>query len=192
MFSPRTSSAIAGAVALFLGRREGLGRFDFSFDGFWHSFTAVFYALPLYAFIVAGEWSILAETTRPPALSVLIAARLIDIAVDFVAMPAVLALLARRLAITRSYAPYITVRNWSSLVMIAPQAAVALLQRLGWISDEVAVFTSLALVAVMLVYQFRIVRWTIGWTPGMAAAFVAADTVLSLVLISLVNGFFGL
>ncbi|MBN9000167.1 MAG: hypothetical protein J0H54_12500 [Rhizobiales bacterium] len=191
MSDARPSAAIAGAVELFLGRREGLGRFDFSFEGFWRSFGAAVYALPLYAFVIAGEWSLVAAAPKPPALSLLIAARLADFVLDFAAMPAALALLARPLGISRSYAPYIVVRNWSTLVVLAPQAAISLLLRLGWLSYEISALLSLALLVVMLVYQFRIVRWTIGWTPGPAAAFVAADAILSLILISLVNALFG-
>lgn len=186
------AAAILGAAELFLGRREALGRFDFSVEGFWRSFGAAIYALPLFAFVIVGDWAILTRSPDAPSLSQLLAARLIDYGFDFLAMTVLLGLLAKRLAITRQYGAYIVVRNWSTPVILAPQAVIALLLRLDLLSMDSADLVSLLVLGVTLFYQYRIARWTLGWNAGNAAAFVAADTVLSLVLVTLVNGLFGL
>lgn len=192
MLSASTSSAIAGAIELFLGRRAGLGRFDLSADGFWKSFTAALYAVPLYAFVVAGDWQVLSTQAQPPALSTLILVRFAELAFDFTAVPVVLALLARRLKITRSYGTFVIVRNWAMLVILAPQTVVSLLFGLGWLSNDAATLFSLVIIVIALIYSYRITRWTLNWGAGGAVALVAAELVLGQIVISLINGWFGL
>lgn len=191
MLDARTSSAIAGAIELFLGRRDGLRRFDLSTEGFWHSFSAALYGVPFFLCLMAGDWSVLSAMPEPPTLSAVIFSRIADFTVDFLFLPIALALLARRLGITRSYAGYVIARNWSTLVMLAPQAVISLLLGFRWLDQDVAALLSLVIAGVMLAYQYRITRWTLGWDGAAAAGLVAADVVSGLVLVSLVNGLFG-
>lgn len=192
MLDARTSAAIAGAVELFLGRRDALRRFDLSTEGFWHSFTAALYGVPFFLCLMAGDWSVLSAANEPPTLSAVILSRMADFTIDFLFLPIALALLAKRLGITRTYAGYVIARNWSTLVILAPQAVISLLLGFRWIDEDVAVLLSLVIAGVMLAYQFRITRWTLGWDAAAAAGLVAADFVSSLVLVALVNGLFGL
>lgn len=192
MLNTSTSSAIAGAIELLLGKRAGLGRFDLSADGFWNSFTAALYAVPLYAFVIAGDWQMLSMQAQPPALSTLILVRFIELALDFAAVPVVLALLARRLKITRSYGTFVIVRNWAMLVILAPQTVVSLLFGFGWLPNDAVALLSLVIIVIALIYSYRITRWTLNWSPGAAVGLVAAELVLGQIVISLINGWFGL
>jgi hypothetical protein len=192
MLEADTSAAITGAIELFLGRPGGLKRFDMSFEGFWRSFAALFFVLPLFAVMVAAEWPAQSQQVAPPTVASFIAARLIDLVLDFGAIPVLLALLAKRLGISRSYVGYVVVRNWSTLVMIAPQAAISLLFGLGFVSMEISALLSLIVAGVMLFYQYRVTRWTLGWNGSQAAGLVAADLGLSLVLLFLVDSLFGI
>jgi hypothetical protein len=193
MISPQASSALLGALDLFLGRREGLKRFDFSLDGFWRSFGAILFVLPFFAVNVAVE-----HRLRPPDLMVtgpsdlvFVLSRLLDLGLDWVMMPLLLAAFARNLGIARTYASYIVVRNWASVVMSAPQALIALLAGLGLLPLEFAAILSLAVIGVMLRYHYQIVGATLGGTPTFRAGLVAADLVLSLVLAGVFSRLFG-
>jgi len=193
MISPQASSALLGALDLFLGRREGLRRFDFSLDGFWRSFGAILYVLPFFAINVAVE-----HRLRPPDLMVtgpsdlvFVLSRLLDLGLDWVMMPLLLAAFARNLGIARTYASYIVVRNWASVVMSAPQALIALLAGLGFLPLDFAAILSLAVIGVMLRYHYQIVGATLGGTPAFRAGLVAADLVLSLVLAGVFSRLFG-
>lgn len=184
MISPQARSALIGALELFLGRREGIQRFDFSLDGFWRSFGAILYVLPFFAVSIAVE-----HRLRPPDVMVtgpsdglFVVSRLIDLGLDWVMMPLLLAAFARNLGIARTYASYVVVRNWAAVVMSAPQALIALLVGLGLIPIEFAAVLSLAVVGVMLRYHYQIVGATLGGTPPFKIGLVGVDLVLSLVL----------
>jgi hypothetical protein len=193
MISPQASSALTGALELFLGRREGIQRFDFSLNGFWRSFGAILYVLPFFAISIAVE-----HRLRPPDVMVtgpsdglFVLSRLIDLGLDWVMMPLILAAFARNLGITRTYASYIVVRNWASVVMSAPQALIALLAGLGLIPIEFAAVLSLAVVGVMLRYHYQIVGATLGGPTPFKIGLVGADLMLSLVLSGIFTRLFG-
>lgn len=193
MIPPSASSALMGALELFLGRREGLHRFDFSVDGFWRSFSAILYMLPFFAISVAVEHRLRPEdvTIAGPTDAMFVVSRGLDLVLDWIAMPILLAIFARRLGIARSYASYVVVRNWASVIMSAPQALIALLAGLGVVPIEFAAVVSLAIVGVMLRYHYQIVGATLGGSVGFRIALVAADLALSLVLSGIFSRLFG-
>ena len=193
MIPPSASSALMGALELFLGRREGLHRFDFSVDGFWRSFSAILYMLPFFAISVAVEHRLRPEdvTIAGPTDAMFVVSRGLDLVLDWIAMPILLAIFARRLGIARSYASYVVVRNWASVIMSAPQAAIALLAGLGLVPIEFAAVVSLAIVGVMLRYHYQIIGATLGGSVGFRIALVAADLALSLILSGIFSRLFG-
>ena len=103
-----------GAIELFLG---AAGRHRsvrlFSIEGFWHSFRAILYVLPFFAI---NSWPPTSHAARdrawaePVPNGAFIAARLLEFPIDLLRLPVLLALLAKRLGITRSYAPL----SWSA------------------------------------------------------------------------------
>jgi hypothetical protein len=193
MISAPSASALTGALEFFLGRREGLKRFDFSLGGFWRSFSAILFVLPFFAINVAVE-----HRLRPPDLMVtgpsdvvFVLSRLLDLGLDWIMMPLLLAAFARNLGIARSYSSYIVVRNWASVVMSAPQALIALLAGLGLLPLDFAAILSLAVIGVMLRYHYQIVGATLGGSPGFRGAIVAADLMLSLFLAGIFSRLFG-
>jgi hypothetical protein len=165
-----------------------------SFEGFWHSFGAIVYVLPLFAIGASVEYRMLLTDTiaEDPSGSLFALARLVDFGISWVAMPAILALLAPRLGITRSYVSYIVVRNWALVVSSTPQALISIVQGLDLISIGVASLLSLVVLGVMLRYHYQIVRWTLGRPGAFSAALVAADLVLGLVITQIVDQLFGI
>lgn len=186
-----TIAAIRGAVEIFLGRRDGLRRFDLSVEGFWRSFAAILYVLPLFAIVVAADWMMVSGQPAHPSREAFILARLVDLAIEWCTLPIALGLLAKRLGIGRTYVAYVVARNWSGIVSVAPLALLSLLFGLGALSLEVMELLSLLVIGAMLFYGYRIARWTLVWPASMAAGLVAADLALSLILLSLVNSLFG-
>lgn len=193
MIPPSASSALIGALEFFLGRREGLKRFDFSVDGFLRSFSAILYMLPFFAISIAVEHRLRPDdvTIAGPSDGIFILSRGLDLVVDWMAMPILLAIFAKRLGIARSYASYIVVRNWASVIMAAPQALIALLAGLGVIPVEFAAVLSLAVIGVMLRYHYQIVGATLGGPVPFRIGLVAADLVLSLILSGIFSKLFG-
>jgi len=186
-----TIAAIRGAVEIFLGRRDGLRRFDLSVEGFWRSFGAILYVLPLFAIIIAADWAVLSQQPVHPSVEVFVLARLVDLGIEWCALPIALGLLAKHLGIGRTYVAYVVARNWSGIVSVAPLALLSLLFGLGALSLEAMELLSLLVIGAMLFYGYRIARWTLIWPAASAAGLVAADLALSLILISLVHSLFG-
>ncbi|HWJ73579.1 MAG TPA: hypothetical protein VNX29_10480 [Kaistia sp.] len=194
MFSPASIGAIRSAFDLFLGRRDALTRFDVSVDGFWHSFRAIFYVLPFFAINAAVEHRMMlsdAVVENVPDAA-FVAARIVDYGIDWIAMPALLVLFAKQLGISRTFAPYIVVRNWALVVMTAPQALVSLLLGVGVLSFEISAAMSLVILGVMIRFHYQIIRWTLGRSFGFSIGLVAADIALSLVLSEVIDRLFGL
>lgn len=194
MIHPAAASALQGAFDLFLGRRGGTKKFDFSVEGFWHSFRAILYVLPFFAINTAVEHRLLLADAlgQPVPDNAFIASRIMDFAIDWMAMPVLLAIFAKRLQISRSYAPYVVVRNWASVIMVIPQSLVSLLVGIGFMSLEFGSLISLGLLGVMLRYRYQIVGATLGKTVPFRIALVVFDVALSLILGKLIDGLFGL
>ncbi|SHG94320.1 hypothetical protein SAMN02745157_0039 [Kaistia soli DSM 19436] len=194
MFDPASIAAIRSAFDLFLGRRDALARFDVSIDGFWHSFRAIFYVLPFFAINAAVEHRMMLSDAVVENVSdgAFVAARLVDYGIDWIAMPALLALFAQRLGISRTFAPYIVVRNWALVVMSAPQALVSLLLGFGMLSFEISAAVSMIILGVMLRFHYLIIRWTLAKSVAFSIGLVAADIALSLVLSEVIDRLFGL
>ncbi len=194
MFDPASTGAIRSAFDLFLGRREALARFDVSVDGFWHSFRAIFYVLPFFAINAAVEHRMMLSdaVVENPSDAAFIAARIVDYGIDWIAMPLLLVLFARRLGITRTFAPYVVVRNWALVVMSAPQALVSLLLGFGLLSFEASAALSLVILGVMIRFHYLIIRDTLGKPIAFSIGLVAADIALSLVLSEVIDRLFGL
>ena len=194
MFDPASTGAIRSAFDLFLGRREALARFDVSDDGFWQSFRAIFYVLPFFAINAAVEHRMMLSdaVVENPSDAAFIAARIVDYGIDWIAMPVLLVLFARRLGITRTFAPYVVIRNWALVVMSAPPALVSLLLGFGLLSFEVSAALSLVILGVMIRFHYRIIRDTLGKPIAFSIGLVAADIALSLVLSEVIDRIFGI
>lgn len=194
MLDTQSRTAIHGVMALFIGRRAALAAFDMSVEGFWHSFRAFLYVLPFFAVSAAVEHGMLLASpfTRDTPAAAFIAARLVDYTLDWAMMPVLLALFARALNITRTYVPYIIVRNWAMIVMAAPQAFISLLLGTGIIGFDAATLLSLIVLVAMVIFHYRIIRLIMNRSAAFSAGLVASDILLSLVLSEIIDRLFGL
>jgi hypothetical protein len=180
---------LEAAVALFLGRPGALARFDVSLEGFWRSFAAILLVLPSFAVALIAEGSFqiaemvsrgIPETEFP--WGSFAAERLVALSLEWVALPVVLALVARRLGIAARFVPFVVARNWGTAVSSALYAVPALLFVAGVLRADVTQILGLVVILVALQYQYRIARQTLAVPPGMAIAVVVLDVVLGLVV----------
>lgn len=178
-------TGIDAAVGLFLGRPGALGRFDVSLEGFWRSFAAILLVLPSFAVTLVAEWRMqLAQLPADvdPSWLGFAAERTVALGLDFVALPIVLALLARRLGVTGRYVPFVVARNWAAPLIAALYAVPALLFALGIVRGDIAVVVSLVLLVVILHFLYRVARQALGVPVGMAIAVVVLDLLLGLLI----------
>jgi hypothetical protein len=184
--------SLTGAWRLFLDRSDALRYFDFSVDGFWRSFGAIVLILPAYVVISIAERAQILNDALPDdgfSLGVFIANKVLALAFDWISFPILLALAARQLDIGRTYAAFIIVRNWGGVLAIVPFALVALLFLLGLIGGAAARFFSLAILVIVVRFNYLIARRALGADVPLAVGMLVADFAVSIAIIGVIDSF---
>lgn len=182
--------AFQGAWALLLNRKDGMLAFDLSIDGFYRSFGAVFLLAPLYAIAALAEARLLQVDGAPvdgfPYVW-FFGWKFAGLGVDWLALPVVLALLARPLGLAARYVPFIVARNWTSPVAMSMSILPSVLYAAGLVGQELAAILFLVVVIGVIRYQYQVVRIALQTTIAMSIAVVAFDLTLSLFLAELMS-----
>lgn len=190
---PSFLRALSGAVALLLGRPVPAGAFDTSFEGFWRSFGALVLVLPSFAVQMLAEARMAVPADLPADLAdadvgvapLYVLARGVGLLGDWVALPLALALLARPLGLGARYVPFVVARNWTSVVAAAIYAVPALFFAAGMIGTDAVLIASLVALAIVVQFQYRVVRGVLATPVGTSIGIVALDLVLSLLVTEL-------
>lgn len=177
--------SLTAAWALFLDRPGAMRGFDVSVDGFWRSFAAVILVVPSYALAVLAEREMAAAMDAAAAVqdgAAFLVQNVLGLGLDWVALPVILALLARPLGIARHYPEFVVARNWGAVIAAVPFGAIGLLIVLGLLGGELANLLMLAALIVVLRYTFIIARRALDASLGFAIGIVVLDFVVSLTI----------
>ena len=169
-----------GALRLARGDTGGMAHFDFSADGFWRSFWAMVVVAPGYAILVADQYS---RRGEPVAFWPIFTAETLTYVLGWAAFPILAIWLTRMFGVATRYVPLIVALNWSSMVQV-----VALLVPIALgavLSAAIVTLLMTITTGAVLFYHGFIIKTALDCTVGTAAAFLAAD----LVVVMLVNGF---
>ena len=186
--------SLTGAWELFLDRPDAVRRFDVSVAGFWRSFQAILLVAPLYALASFAErQAILADPAGAAGFDDTLFAldRVLSLAIDWVTLPIILALIAGRIGIARTYPAFIVARNWGAVLSMLPFGLIGLAMGLGWIDGEAAQILSLAGLFLVLRYSYLIARRALEVPAAIAIALVVGDFLLSLAIAASVDAIFG-
>lgn len=180
--------SLTGAWHVFLDRQDADHYFNLSITGFWRSFRAVALIVPAYALSTLTAW-----TTLPAEADegLFVLSKAVSLAIDWVAFPIVLALVADRLRVSSTYSAYVIVRNWASVIATTPFAIISILYILGPIGQEVASTLSLAVLFVILRYNYLIARRVLQVGIPLAIGVVVVDFILSLSIDAGISALFG-
>ena len=177
-------ASLKGSWLLFLNREEGLKWFDLSVGGFWRSFLVLVLLLPLFwVTSVAEKQLILTETGLMPEefqATAFWSARLVGLVLDWLALPVLLAAVARPLGITGTYPAFIAVRNWTSLFVSIPYVLTACLYLAGVMPGGIMYLSWLCLLVMILWFRFQVTRMMLGPSVALALAIVILDFTLSI------------
>jgi hypothetical protein len=175
--------AMRGMWLLFLERSGAAQLFDTSVEGFWRSFQAIALVAPVYAFIVAADRQDYLSDPKAVAsfdTAAFFLSRAITVALDWVTLPILLAVLAPALGIRAGYASYVVVRNWGTLFTLIPYAALSLLELTDLLPADFAVIAASVVLAISLRVSYVTARWTLGVPIDVAIGYVALDFLVSL------------
>ncbi len=184
--------SLTGAWELFLDRPGAMRLFDVSIDGFWRSFAAVLLVIPSYAFAVLADRQIAAMDPSAPVQGdgAFLAESIFGLGLDWIALPVILALLARPLGITSRYTSFVVTRNWGAVLGALPFGVIGLLSVLGLVGGELASLLMFAALIVLLRYNYLIARRSLDASLGFAIAIVILDFVVSLTIALALDGVF--
>jgi hypothetical protein len=168
--------AVQGALLLARGDSAGMGLFDTSFDGFWHSFAAPVLAAPIYALLLAEQY---ARFGHEGGLGTIVLAESVSYILDILTFPVLAIFLTKFLNLGARYVPLVVATNWATLPQVLLfLAAVTLGTLVAPLRPALLLFAMLA----TLTYQWFVVRTALGSTGGHAAAFVTLNLLVGLLL----------
>jgi hypothetical protein len=185
--------SLAGAWDLFLDRPGAMRFFDVSVEGFWRSFAAVILVVPSYAFAVLADQRMV--SAADPSLPLesgtgLMVHNGLGLALDWIALPLILALLARPLGIARHYPEFVVARNWCAVLAAVPFGVIGLLVVAGVVGADFGSLLMVAALIVVLRYNYVIARRALEASVGFAIGIVVLDFVVSLTVALSIDGLF--
>ncbi len=189
------SRALTGAWRLFLGKPDAMRFFDTSVDGFWRSFRAIILVAPLYGLTALADRRDMLTDANPAddfSNSAFWAAKALTLALDWVTLPILLGLIAGFIGIRRGYAGYVVARNWATVLMIVPFAAIGLIDLTGTTTVAMLVLPSLVALVATFRMSYEVARKALGVSGDVAVAFVALDFLVSLAIVMMANRLFGI
>ncbi len=187
--------SLTGAWRLFLDKPDALRFFDVTADGFWRSFRAIILVAPFYAVTaLADRHDILSDSVPDDAFSdtAFWFGKAVTLCLDWVTLPILLGVLAGFIGLRRGYPAYIVARNWATVLMIVPFAAIGLLDYFDMMSPELLFLPSVAALAVVLRMSYLIARRTLQVGVDVAIGLVALDFLVSLAIVMIVSRVFGM
>ncbi|SNB64389.1 hypothetical protein SAMN07250955_10477 [Arboricoccus pini] len=188
---------IRGAFRLARRDPAAMESFDLSVDGFYRSFLAALVTAPAYALqavgsLLHGGWpTVMGPSGAVPMDGIYLGfAQAVSYVAGWLVFPLVAILLTRLTGLTSRYVPLIVATNWSSVL----QALVLMGAR--WLGEATGAGNGGALfllvsVFLVLLYEWHVVRSALQTTGFIAAGFVIADILLTVIFSQVMLLLFG-
>ncbi len=194
---PTTSEIIAALVGCWKIARQdptALTGFEFSADAFWRSFAAIVFTIPFYLVFITAEWRMIGEAgvIVDNTLAGFAAIELLSYASYWVLYPLAMIFACRYFGLTGAFAPYITVYNWASVLVMVLLAPAYVLYSFGLATAETASFLILIAFVTALLYRWQIALTVFATTPSIAAAIVGVELVLGFAINLTASMFLGI
>jgi hypothetical protein len=174
MALPDAVRGVAAAARLARGDARGIELLDLSVEGFWRSFQAVLWIMPLHAVILLAVTHTAAEADLPISWT----GEYVSLLARFALSPLVALVLARLLGLGRRFVALVTASNWASVLQSAFLAVSFLL--ISLLPEEDRPTLQFVVFAMSLTYGWFVARSALATTGLMAFSFVLADIVTSL------------
>lgn len=184
---------LTGAWRMMMGKADGLRLLDLSADGFWNSFLAIAIALPA---LIVGWVGVANELSQLSAvfgskLSIVTRLAAIDLATWILPLLA-LAAVAPRAGIADRFVHLVVSGNWASALIVWIMLPPSLL-RLFWpAASDASALVSFLLFVLTMALSWRMTNVAIGKGPAIATAVFAGMFVVSLAVLLILQGAFGL
>ena len=186
--------SLRGTAALLTRHADGLKSFDMTETGFWHSFGAIWLALPAFVVGLAferhrlgllqpGAWVVDASW-----VTLVVAAGFLA---SFLVLPVGMIGVARRLGLGPRYVPFVIVANWSLAVGLTILSVPAALLVVGWATPSLAVLYAIAFGAIVVHLLWFAAKAALGISGGLAAAIVVPALAVNVLIAGTVDALAG-
>lgn len=180
-----TLRSLNGAWLLFRQKEEGYRLFTVTIGGFWRSFGVFFIIFPIFLFSLYVEGQMIREA--PPEI---VTARnagadyfmMLALGVEWIAFPILMVFLTKFMNLSQHYVPYIIAYNWSAAIITFMLLPALILTLVGILSPATAMAINTGVTFFMLYYRWFIARTALHITGSTAAAIVAIDFLLSMMI----------
>ena len=174
--------SIYGAWRLALLDRSGMNWFNHSIEGFWRSFFVALLIAPLAALLVGFQ---LINTEEGSYTARLVAVEVSVYALGWIVYPVATLFVCRLMALTDHYVSYIIAYNWSHAIPAVVAAPIVLSVLMGLLPLGLAESILLIVTIAVLTYRWFIARVALGADGLTAAALVALELILQLLVYAL-------
>ena len=172
--------ALYGTYRLARFDAGGMRYFDTSIEGFWRSFFAAAIIAPFYAVLLWLRFGV----EFPPEADGFryLCIEIIAYVIAWVLFPLVMISVVRFLELDKNYLRFIVAYNWASVLQNALYMPIAMAVLAGGQEVGPAAFLLLIALVAILVYTWFIAKTALDVPGGTAAAIVALDFVLGLMI----------
>ena len=173
------ASAVYGTYRLARRDPGGLAFFDRSSEGAVKSFYAAVIVLPIHVFLTtANKWEFLQKADMPTWLAL----ESVFYVIEWTLFPVLMITITRWIDRWNRFPDFLVAYNWSHIIIIAAWLPLQSLRLADLIPLPVFHMLGLGLLGVVLYYRWFFFKVSLDVTGGMAAALVASDYVLNLVV----------
>jgi len=181
--SGEVASSLYGAFRLARFDPSGLNYFNISLNGFWNSFFAAVIVAPLFGLLILLQYQNV-PVDPPPSPIRFGFAHGIGYVISWTIFPVLMISLVRFIKRDVYYVRFIIAYNWAAVLQNAFYMPLAIAAQLGMLSAEAGTFLGLIVLTAVLFYVWFVTRVTLAVSPGMAAAIVFFDLVVSIIVTS--------
>ena len=171
-----------------LARRDlaGYSYFNHTAEGFWRSFTAIIFIAPVLLVFASFDLAAITEAQRDtgetPDAAAFYFGKLVMYVVGWISFPIIMVFVARALSLTRNYALYIIVFNWSSILVEAVLLAPAAMFYIGLIGAKAAGGLGWICLLLAVLYRWFIAKTALETTGLVASALVLLEFTLAIAI----------
>jgi hypothetical protein len=188
--------AVVGTWQILRAEPNALRSFDCSADGFFRSFAAIVAIAPMILIGLAAERQMMilqgTETDEGFPTVLFALAQFGALAINWFGFPLFLAAIAAPIGLSDRFVPYVVVRNWSSILGLAPIFLVDLLALTGAMSVRGFATLKLFAFAFNFFVSYRVARAAAGVAVGGAIGLVVLEFLFALLVGSVASRLAGL
>jgi hypothetical protein len=165
--------------------RGGLVYFDRTPAGFWKSFFAAALIAPAYILLLLLDQSEVQVESGAVRIFIIQASAYV---LGWAVYPVVTHQICQVIGREKAYIGFIVAFNWCQVIQVGVYLPAVLLGALGIVPEGMQAWLYVFVYAVVLAYEWFVVRVSLEVSPFAAAGFVALDLILSILITGIADG----